>query len=123
MTDSKWPPLDLDFPKTYKTLDEYEEVRVILNPVEAHQEARVWNPGDEPILPPADDGARLNTPEAHRRQAVEELQAALQAAIRHAQASRGWAGAIGYHTEFRDKLSDAIGELQAAADLIDVFEN
>jgi hypothetical protein len=117
MTDSKWPPLDLDFPKTYKTLDEYEEVRVILNPVEAQQSRR-----DLELPAPFDDGVRLNTPEAHRRQAVEELQAALQAAIRHAQASRGWAGAIGYHTEFRDKLSDAIGELQAAADLIDVFE-
>ena len=123
-----WPALEgIDWPRAYARTedypDEFGEVRVV-DPVEAQQRRRsipILEPDERAVF--VDDGARLfANPSDHRRQAVHELLAAVEAALRHVDKARGWAAAVNYHDEVKDKITDAIAALQGAVDLIGVFE-
>ena len=90
-----------------------------------------------------DDGARLNTPENHRRKTVDAITTALGAAIRTTQEARKWAVENGYRIEkptggrmpwqnatemsgdgrVVDMLREAEGTLTAVAELIESYEN
>lgn len=112
--------------RNYATTDDYpDEFAVkVVDPVEAQQARREWIPGPmvSDDLHHLDDGVRLNTPEAHRLKAIEEIEAAATTAVRHAAKARGWAAAINYHDDVKDKLSEAIETLNEAVDLLGVHE-
>lgn len=69
-----------------------------------------------------DDGARLTGPDAHRGKAVEEIRSRLTQAILESVSARGWMAAIGYHTDTRDALSDAVAALLHVQGLIEIHE-
>lgn len=107
--------------RNYKTLEDYlpadeDTVRVLRGSNHPVYRTREEAPKAE------DDGARLNTPEAHRLKAVADITSRLDQSILEALSARAWMAAIGYHDEVRDALSDAISDLQHVQHLLDVHE-
>lgn len=126
-------PLDIpEFSeRNYATLEDYTDD---VSWMEEATVKRLPGPASHPVFKPAeyrtpdgrttdeDDQARLHTPDNHRRKAVEETLRRLTQARLEAVSARGWLAAIGYSTDVRDAIQEAIDCLTHTQDLLEIHE-
>lgn len=123
---ANWPALPEHDWDTHPTPGSITEDFDVFGDTPDTQTVRVLQGSRHPVHLPKitkeDDGARLNSPDAHRRRAVEELTSHLYNAEMSLAAARGWMASIGYHTDTRQALAQTVDLLHHVQDLMDIHE-